>query len=195
MKIVPEDNRFIKEVIEDREYFFVFDYDVVVDVGANIGTFSIFIYNYAKEIFALEPIPNNFNYLIKNLIDNNLSKVKPYQIAIGGKSGKRKMLTNGLAEGEGGWSLDDKGELEVGCLSLADFMQQEKIEYIDLLKLDVEGAELEIVQAEDFPAKKIGTIIGEIHYGDDRATTFIKRLLQLGYNLQAYKRNHFKAKL
>jgi len=53
MKYADPDNRFIKEVIEDKVYNFLSFYPTVIDCGANIGAFSFWIYDHADRIIAI----------------------------------------------------------------------------------------------------------------------------------------------
>jgi len=178
MKILPEDNRFIKEVIENQEYKYLYDYPVVVDLGANIGTFSMWIYDKAEKIYAVEPVPAIFNYLQQNVINNQLDKIKTFNFAIGSSSGKRMMKLDPQVTGGGSKVITEMigGDIEVDCKQLVDFMSEEGIKYIDLLKMDVEGSEEEILH-NNFPADRIGTIIGECHWGHNVEG----KLKELGY--------------
>jgi FkbM family methyltransferase len=189
MKIYPEDNRFIKEVIEDSEYGFLNHYPIVVDVGANIGAFSMWIYDHADKIYAIEPVEENVKFLRKNVEKNNLSKIIIKQMGLSDRSIIRKMRKSGDPK-EGGWAISEAGDYEVDCRTLADFMETENIKYIDLLKLDTEGHELNILNASYFPYQKVGAIIGELHGSAD-----VKALLEwYGYRYMETPNNHFLAR-
>lgn len=79
-----EDDRFIREVMINEEYKYLFDYDTVVDCGSNIGTFTLWIYSRAKRIFAVEPNPKPMRLLQKTIIDNHLDKVTTIEVALAG---------------------------------------------------------------------------------------------------------------
>ena len=143
INISYEDDRFITEVLEHRQYDFLHYYPIVIDIGANIGTFSFYMYNMADKIYAIEPVKENIDCLVQTITDSHLDKIIPCQMAIGGSSHARTMRQNGTPGG-GGWMLDDAGEYVVDTRTLEDFMDVNKIEYADLVKIDVEGAEEEI---------------------------------------------------
>lgn len=169
-KIYYREKRFINEVLEGGEYDYVFFYPTVVDVGANIGTFSLFIYKHCHKIYAMEPAPENFELLSKTIEDNKLEKIKPFEEALAGNTGTRPMRMIREA-GAGGWTITDmtgkpEDYIQVKHITLKEFMEREGIEYIDLLKMDVEGAEKEILEDPTFPFNKIGTIICEFHYSN-----------------------------
>ena len=62
-------------------------------------------------------------------------------------------------------------------MSLVDFFKKNRIKEVDILKIDVEGAEKEIFEADDFPlvADKIKLIIGEIHSSADSVRDTLKK--------------------
>jgi len=195
MTIYPEDNRYIQQVMQNQEYGFINHYPVVVDCGANIGTFSFWIYNNATTIYALEPVETNVQLLQENIKNNNLTKIVVKQLAISDSSLVKTMERRG-DPAEGGWVVSEAGDYVVQCLSMDDFLITEGIPYVDLLKLDTEGHEAAIVGARYFPYHKIGTIIGELHgnkgtpiYDDVQAI-----LTWYGYQYYELPNNHFLAR-
>lgn len=165
--IYADDDRFIREVLIENEYQYLFGYDTVVDLGSNIGTFSLWIYPHAKRIYAVEPNPKPIELLRKTIEDNKLDKIIPVEIAITGTNGVRFLAnTDDTAYGSG--LINDTVGMKVKSMQLDTFMVEYKIEYIDLLKIDIELAEKELFESAGFRnvQHKIGTIIGEYHNGD-----------------------------
>jgi hypothetical protein len=82
-------------------------------------------------------------------------------------------------------SIPYKGDTEeVETLTIGDFFKREKIDHIDILKLDVEGQEGKIVASEEFAkyAPKINTILGEWHaWSGISKGLFMNTLRDLGY--------------
>ena len=101
----------------------------------------------------------------KRIAKFELEKViKAYEMALSGKNGERRLHNSGY----GGSTLHAEGEtventIPVKTMSLASFMEQNKISYVDILKVDIESSEKEVFGASDFPlvADKIKMIIGE----------------------------------
>lgn len=180
--------RFIYEVLEQGEYDFVFRDLVIVDVGCNIGAFSLAMYDKCREIYAVDIAGDNINNLEKTIGDNGLHKIKPYCCAIAGKSGIRGIIKHGNGGG-GSWGLGESSN-NIQAYSLLDFLNERGIKVVDILKLDVEGSEYEILNAEDFPTDRVKTIIGEYH---DKPPQ--DRLIQLGYRYYELPNNHFMARL
>ena len=80
---------FFKEHIRNAKVF--------VDVGANIGDYSIRAAKYSK-VYAIEPLPRNYKILKINEKLNNV-KINSFNIAAGNKNGKIKLIMNqGLTE-------------------------------------------------------------------------------------------------
>lgn len=184
-------DRYLDEVLEKKEYSFLNYYPTIIDIGANIGTFSLSMYEYADKIFAIEPAEKNIDCLKQTIADNNLTKIIPIKMAISDRSYIQTMVRNG-DPGMGGWRLDKNGDYPVDTRTLLDFMNSQNIEYVDLVKIDVEGEEENILKAPFFPKDRIGTIIGEWHMGRDK---IVKDLLEwYGFKYFALPGNHFLAR-
>jgi FkbM family methyltransferase len=115
--------------------------DTFVDVGAHIGSYSLYASRYARRVIAVEPNPATFSRLLEN-IGLNGAQIDARNI---GASDKRETLRLHL-QGEtnaGGCSFvieHGKGDVEVPCLPLGDICPQ-----IDILKLDVEMMEYRVL--------------------------------------------------
>ncbi len=164
IKIYYYEERFIDEVILRREYRFLFNYDTVVDIGANVGSFSFFILPYAKQIFAVEPDQRGVLCMKRTIEESGIKNIAVIQNAIGGTGGIRPFKTDETNTFGGGY-LSKDGKTQVETITLQELMDFQGITFIDLLKIDVEGAEKEIFQSESFRknAYRIQTIIGEYH--------------------------------
>ena len=188
-------DRFYSEVILEKEYKSAFEDKTIVDIGANIGTFCLYAYPFAKVIYAIEPVTVNYNNLVKTIITNNLTKIKPFKVAISNSIGKRWISTPGpysdfmLGGGQGGHEPE-----EVDCTTLMQFVQSNNIDYIDVLKIDVEGEEFPIFKDPTMKelASKIGIIIGEIHDSVENIIPFIERL---GYTVTISNRQLLARKI
>lgn len=166
-KDIPEE-RFFKELFEKNEYESVLDRkaDIVVDVGACAGEFSAYIYDKAKTIYAIEPYSKAYKELENNIKEFGLTKIKPFRVALSDYVGTGE-LANDVARGAN-TMVDIHGETEkVPVTTLATFMKEQAIDHIDILKIDIEGAEFLVFGSEDFKdvASKIRFIIGEHMYG------------------------------
>lgn len=141
------------EIFVSGEYHYAeneFKPEVIFDCGANIGMTTLFfkiLYPDVK-IRAFEPNPKAFYYLNKNITSNNLLNVFPYQVALSDTNGEMELFfdNENLVTG----SLNNGREIfnhsvTVKTAKLSDYIAQEA--RIDILKMDVEGAE-HIILAE-----------------------------------------------
>lgn len=140
---------------------------VVIDAGANIGTFSVYAAGEKVEkIYAIEPFPETFSQLQKNIQSNGLSKkVKLNALALADQTGTRNMdLTEGPSQSRGLLKDTDPEGLKVETSTLSDFLHNIGQNEVDMLKIDIEGGEHEVFQsATPEVIQKIKYIAMEYH--------------------------------
>jgi len=149
-------NRIHEEVTTNLFKMVVKEGDTVVDLGANIGYFTLLaakLVGQKGKVFAFEPEPKNYNYLKKNIEINSYNNVVAVQKAISNKNGKTKLYicscdaghhTINQYEGILAYSRGhrtEKKSIEIETVNLDDFFKN-KEESIDVIKMDVEGAEM-----------------------------------------------------
>ena len=128
--------------------------DTVVDVGANIGLWVMGALRNAGakgQVHAFEPVPSNYDMLCANLSLNGFdaNQVSCQQLCLSDKAGKATfcVATNGnsgmgaLAERPG---VDHR--IETTLVTLDGYCQEHSVEHIDFMKIDVEGAELQVLR-------------------------------------------------
>lgn len=158
INFIHTNTRYVSEVIFDKCYFPNDDFEikpnyVVVDLGANIGIFTLMAAQYANQgkVFALEPIDLYFNCLSENIKENSLNNIIPIKSAISKTSGEIKI------------SGEMHNQVQIcSCLSMNDFIQKYNIQKIDFLKIDVEGAEFPIFKDTSW-LDKVNLIAMEVH--------------------------------
>lgn len=136
---------------------------VIVDAGANIGLASIFFANRYPDaqVISVEPAPSNLKLLRKNLA--------PYSnnIIVAGALWKNNSTVRIVDSGGGEWGFQvEEGPLaneSVAALTLDRLMDQFGIGYIDLLKVDIEGAEKEVFESSAQWIDRVGAIAIELH--------------------------------
>ena len=117
---------------------------VVVDAGANLGTFSLLCATLgAKKVYAFEPVAGTYEMLKKNVEDNGLQDVViPVNKALGEGNYTSKIKCD--YSGDGGSSIamrkdERKDTLDISVVSLDSFFASG--ERVDFIKMDVEGFE------------------------------------------------------
>src|SRR5262249_9375476 len=145
---------------------------VIVDCGANIGVTSLFLaarYPRAR-ILSVEPHPENFALLKTNV--ESIPRILPIRACITGTSQNVVRFTADQAAWGNCITPDSHGML-VPATTIDELCEQNGIETIDLLKLDIEGAEAEVLENGTFLARTEHIIV-ELH-GD--------------YGLQCFRRD------
>lgn len=138
---------------------------IIVDVGAHIGTFSLFAFQKYPHatIYSYEPFYGSFSLLQKNIILNNCKNIKAFNIGVADKKKKRKffIFENDPSSNSMISSQQADGTVEINCIPLREVMVG--IRRCDLLKLDCEAAEHEILFTSKNVLKKINRIILDYH--------------------------------
>jgi FkbM family methyltransferase len=136
----PERQELAREIARVGARPFVF-----VDIGANVGLFSLYVAAIAPaaRIIAIEPEPGNFARLAFNIAANPSLPVTPLALALGDTEGTAEIVLN--ERDRGGTRLAAGGAsgrgVAVRCRPLLAVVSEAGVSDIDALKIDVEGAE------------------------------------------------------
>lgn len=146
---------------------------VIIDVGAHIGSASLYFHRRAPQaqVFAFEPSPANFSILQRNVQRNGLEDaIHTIESGVGGTAGPRTLY---LMKSTGGNSLyeyeDDGTPITIAMTTLPQVFAHQRIDRCNLLKLDCEGAEYEILYScPPQLLRRIDCIVLEYHRYDSR---------------------------
>ncbi|MDP2683739.1 MAG: FkbM family methyltransferase [bacterium] len=124
--------------------------NTVFDIGANVGYYSVLaskLVGKDGKVFAFEPDSQNLKLLYKNLRINHCNNVVVSESALGNKQGKLTLTQDVSNPGESSLSVLKHGnKVLVDVITLDKFVKKQKIRTIDLIKMDVEGAELNVLR-------------------------------------------------
>ena len=128
--------------------------DTCVDVGANIGYYTLLFSKSAKNgrVHSFEPVPLNYQLLTTNLVLNNVENVVLNPQAVGAG---RKDVDFIVAQDGAYSSLAETGRkavaqrIKVAMTSLDEYCGAKHISQIDILKVDVEGAEEGVIEGAE----------------------------------------------
>lgn len=142
--------------------------DVVVDIGGNVGIFTLYACNKgAKSVHVYEPMPENAYYLARNLKDNGCTQVQLTACAVGAEEGMETMVVSdhfgGHIVGAKKDRIGGKAEITVSITTLERILDDNGLETVDFLKLDCEGSEGAILQASLHLLPRIRKIAMEFH--------------------------------
>jgi FkbM family methyltransferase len=171
--------------------------DVCVDVGANIGYFTLLAATLVGpngRVYALEPAPDTHAALAASVELNGFSNVRALCVAAGEAEGEA-LLDNhvhSVLSSIRGMRNDATGEpdgLTVPVRSLASVIESSDLPRLRLVKIDVEGYELEVLRGLE-PVLAGGarpTVMVEVHAGrGKRAVPLLLDLIEK-YDLKAYE--------
>ena len=164
MRLYPYNNVCEKRILFTPQYFdeaerlylksklsenFVF-----VDIGANIGGYSLYVGANAgprARILAIEPQPLIFERLAYNIAQNPFATIKALNCAVADRDGEISLFVDRRNQGETSMRIVNSSNaghvLRVPALALAALVAQEGFSHVDAVKLDVEGAEDLILEA------------------------------------------------
>lgn len=126
----------------------------IIDGGANNGLFSFLASNrFPLQIYAFEPSPILIQVLEKNIKNRNIKLIRK---AISGKTGSTSLFISSHSDQIGSTIKNnvepfekDSGdikEFQVESITLDDFIKQENIDKISVLKLDLQGSEFDVLE-------------------------------------------------
>jgi len=160
--------------------------DVVLDIGANIGIFNRFATDKkAKKVYSFEPLQANFQLLTLNQGKHSES----FRLAVGGYDNNAiEMAYKSNAPGGSSIYKHDNGELQtVMGITIDTLFYNGVIEQPDFIKVDVEGAEIDVFNGIcDQILKGVRCISMEVHHKIPKVKkhwdNLHKRLCDLGFN-------------
>jgi FkbM family methyltransferase len=150
----------------------------VVDVGANIGYYTMLAARRVKKVYAIEPDKKCFEILKKNIEENNLKNVVLINKAASDKKEKKYLIRDEKNQGNSK-IIDKNGEI-VFAETLDNMLVNEQ--YISLIKIDVQGWEPEVIEGAKKTIKRNWPTIfleytpGE--YRDNKMIDFLQKNYQ-----------------
>ena len=167
-----------KEIFGRDIYLFKAGYEnpTIIDCGANIGISVLYLKSLYpdSDLIAFEPDEGNFELLSKNAQLNRLQGLDLRKAAV--------WINNGTISFEGNETeasrIDEKKESgkQVQCQRLADLL--EKVKHVDFLKIDIEGAEYEVIKDCAKHLSRVDNMFLEYH-GKTNETYKLNEILQI----------------
>ena len=140
---------FFLETYEQGKEFQIKDNDIILDVGAHIGCFTLYASKKINKgkIFAFEPTSESFNVLKQNVELNQLKNIHIQNAGVLKESGTSVIYVDKNNEIGNSLFLKNKNMVEekIDIISIEDILKKYDLNSVDLLKLDCEGAEYDII--------------------------------------------------
>lgn len=158
--------------------------DIFIDVGCHVGKYSIFLANYVGpegKVFAIDANPENIRAIKKNAELNEFANIAIINTAVADTDGERNFY---LSRWSGQGSLiqsDARKESVVMTTATLDTLLW-SIDKIDLIKMDIEGTELEAIKGAKLTLKKTRKLIIECHNEGNRKK--LEKILDEQFSVQ-----------
>jgi len=166
----PQEIRFFRSMLKPG--------DTALDIGANFGLYTILA---AKQVgregrvLAFEPNPNSLRYLRLNILLNRQSRIEVVPVALSNEEGE----TEFICVSQGAYSALKVGEtpgttsaIRVRQTTLDAIAAAESLYLVDFVKMDVEGAELLVLQGGEEFFSRIPRPLVMCEFNDNRAAPY-----------------------
>lgn len=180
----------LNQINTDRFYdsFFENKNDLtVLDIGANIGLFALYVQDSARVVYTIEPTPGHFAKLQE--MTKNFSNIKPLNIALHNKDElidfyqcEFNSTMNSTVNNYGN-AIPVKGQ------TLKNIITELTLDHIDFVKCDIEGSEMAALTFETVNEVKdlIDTWFIEVHSTNGRSTQENRDILAKIFEEVGYK--------
>lgn len=138
--------------------------DIFYDVGAKVGRYTCICGKICEQVVSFEPHPDNYSRLTENNRHNNVDS-NSFQIALINKNQKVNIGSSEDNAGKGGVQISEDGYYSVEGFKGDNFIQKKNLEKPNIMKIDVEGAELEVLKglSNTLENDKLRAIFIEVH--------------------------------
>jgi FkbM family methyltransferase len=186
--VATYDEIFVMNIYERLRDFIPNEHDVVLDLGTFIGLYTLKHYK-AEHIFAFEPHPISYTLLCSNIRLNELENVKYLNYAIWSQSGylpfyeEDFLVSSSTLISEWHKNTHIKSFM-VRTVSFDQLIEQRIIPaYIDIAKVDIEGAEMEFIKGGEKTLSRghINRMVIEVHKKVVNLKDFYSKLKELGF--------------
>lgn len=156
------------EIVDRAEEFvcsFLKAGDTFIDVGANIGCVTAAGSLTVGEngvVFSVEPHPQTYKYLQKTVSMNQCKNVKTFNIALGAETGVVNFSDERRKDDSNCVSTTAETGIRVPCTTLSSLVEEHAVSRIALLKVDVEGFEMQVLRGADAILDRVDCIYIEV---------------------------------
>jgi len=187
----------LNQINTDRFYDNIFEGEenlTILDIGGNIGLFSLYIQDKASKVYAVEPTPSHY-YILDNPT-KDYSNIQPINVALHNEDttidfyiSEENSTMNSTVNKYG-------TKVEVQAVTLATLIEELELDHVDFIKCDIEGSEMAALTDETVGAVKdiVDSWFIEVHATDNETFQGINSLRHNREELsKMFERQGYKA--
>lgn len=168
---------------------------IVFDVGAYIGVYTFVACEILETgmIYTFEPNPDSAKRIEETITRNNVTQIQLNNSAVGDYTGTVQFSIHKTPVQSSIHNQTSQGGIEIPIITLDHYCHKQEIDRIDLLKIDVEGAELMVLRGAEKMIEMVSPLmIVELHKGESKRFGYtvaetIQFLWDAGYSLYTVK--------
>jgi len=139
------------------------DNPIIFDIGANIGTFATWVAKWSSakngKVYCFEPQRQVFQMLCGNMAINNIFNVYAYELALGkqeqyielpdleyDKQGSFGAFSLDISTNTNKYTFKENNTQRVKMTTLDKFVEEHQIPYVNFLKIDAEGLDIDVME-------------------------------------------------
>lgn len=160
---------------------------VFYDIGANVGFYTLLasrIVGIDGHVYAFEPLPRNIMYLRRHIELNKLQNVRVFDVAVADYTGVTR-FEEGERHSMG--KIAQNGNFEVSVTMLDSLLAQNEIKPPDLVKIDVEGGELAVLNGAESLFRQHHPVVFLATHSHDLHQSCLKFLTALNYRITEFQ--------
>lgn len=161
--------------------------NTLLDIGANIGLFTLHVAPYFERIVCVEPTPSHFEKLRE--LTAGLPDVRYEQAALHNYTGETTFYWCGINTTMNSLQNRSDRQMQVPCITLADLIAKYELKEVDLCKIDIEGSEDVAITVETLRpvVDRIKKIFIELHPPNRESQDKFQQVFEeAGYNVERY---------
>ena len=154
-----------------------------IDCGGYIGDSALIfeVYYDPRAVFTFEPNLENYDYILETIQLNNLKKVVPVKLGVGSEHN----FLNFVQQGSSSYLSEEKGDCKIEVVTIDEFVEEKNLN-IGLIKMDIEGLEIDALKGARKTIEKFKPILLlSIYHNAEQFIDVIKFVqdLNLGYKI------------
>lgn len=157
------------------------DSNVFLDLGAHAGYYTLLYkaVNKKSTVYSFEPVESNYKFLQKHIKMNNFENIIPFNKAVADAEGVLRFARGNSVGGK----LSMHGDMNVTAVKLSRLIDEKIIQFPDLIKMDIEGAEYQVLKDLEPYLDTHKPVIFLSTHGDDIREACLNLLRSLSYKI------------